>query len=385
MIGSRRAAALLLFAGALLAGCERARPVAAVSEPSVDGSRVRIPRDSPQLGAVGAEAPREARPAALRLNGRLAWDENATVRVYSPFAGRVTRIEVEPGQRVEAGAVLARLASSDYGEAEADARKSASDLRLAERTLVRVRDLFEHGAAARKDLDAAEADQARARSESQRAAARLAAYGAEGTSIDGSFPLRTPIAGVVVERNLGPGQEVRPDQILAGTPQLAAPLFTVTDPTRLWVMLDVSEHDAPHLRAGTPLVVHVHLDPSQAVAGRVEMVSEFLDPTTRTLRVRGALPNADRKLRAEMLVRVDIEPDDQAPVPEVPVAAVFLQGEKHFVYVEEEPGSFERREVAIGPERDGWLPVLSGLEPGRRVVTRGAILLEKIFQDRTAS
>ena len=384
MIGLRHAAALLCVA-ALSAGCHRATPVAEVPEPKVEGARVRIAPESPQLGALGTESPHEARPTALRLNGRLAWDENATVRVYSAFAGRVTEVEVQPGQRVERGAVLARIASSDYGEAEADARKASSELRLAERTLARVRDLFEHGAAARKDLEAAEADFARAQSESQRTAARLQAFGDRGGSIDGSYALRAPIEGIVVERNLGPGQEVRPDQILAGTPQLAAPLFTITDPTRLWVMLDVSEHDAPHLRPGASFMVRLHLDPNQPVPGRVESVSEFLDPTTRTLKVRGALPNPDRKLRAEMLVSVDLEPDDEAPVPEVPVAAVFLKGDKHYVYVEEETGSFERREVAVGTEHDGWLPVLSGLDQRHRVVTQGAILLEKIYQDGTAS
>jgi len=380
---SRAAASLLSLL--LIAGCHRGAPSVDTPGPSVAGAQVRIPPQSPQAAALAVAAAHEARPTALRLNGRLAWDENATVRVYSPFAGRVTRIEVQPGQRVEVGAVLARIVSSDYGEAEADARKSASDLRLAERTLTRVRDLFEHGAAARKDLDAAEADQARARSEAQRAAARLAAYGAEGGSIDGSFALRAPIAGVVVERNLGPGQEVRADQILAGTPQLAAPLFTITDPTRLWVLLDVSEHDATHLHVGDALEVRLHLDPSQALPGRIEAVSEFLDPTTRTVKVRGALANDERKLRAEMLVTVELEAIDEAAVPEVPASAVLLQGDKHFVYVEQEPGSFERREVAIGSERDGWLPVLGGLDGQKRVVTRGAILLEKIYQDAAGS
>ena len=377
-------AALLLLSTTSLLGCHGRAPAAAPA-PSVDGARVRIPPESPQLGALAIDASRDARPTSLRLNGRLAWDENATVRVYSAFAGRVTQVEVEPGQRVERGAVLARIASSDYGEAEADARKAASELRLAERTLARVRDLHAHGAAARKDLDAAEADFARARSESQRSSARLAAYGDAGESIDGSYALRAPLEGIVVVRNLSPGQEVRPDQILAGTPQLAAPLFTITDPTQLWVLLDVSEHDAPHLRPGTPFAVRLHLDPAQSVSGRVESVSEFLDPTTRTLKVRGSLANPDRKLRAEMLVSVDLEPDDESPVPEVPVGAVFLKGDKHYLYVEDEPGSFERREVAVGAEHDGWLPVLSGIDPRHRVVTQGAILLEKIYQDNTAS
>src|SRR5215468_2189499 len=235
-----RLSPLLVLAALLAAGC-RNGPAAEPPEPSVAGTRVSFPPKSPQLEALRATPPREAQPPGLVLNGRLAWDESSTVRVYSPFGGRVTQVTVEPGQRVERGDVLARIASAEFGEAEADARKTASDLRLAERTLVRVRDLNEHGAAAKKDLEAAEADQARAHAESERANARLAAYGESSPTVDGSFALRTPIAGVVVERNLSPGQEVRADQFLAGSPQLAAPLFTVTDPTRLWALFDVSE------------------------------------------------------------------------------------------------------------------------------------------------
>jgi cobalt-zinc-cadmium efflux system membrane fusion protein len=278
-----------------------------------------------------------------------------------------------------------RIASPEFGEAEADARKAESELRRAERALARARDLYEHGAGARKDLEAAEDDQVRASSDQQRAAARLAAYGASGQAVDGSFALRAPIGGIVVERSASPGQEVRSDQMLAGTPQLAAPLFTITDPTHLWVMVDVSEHDAPHLHAGDAFRVRLHTDPGQAIPGRVELVSDFLDPVARTLRVRGSLANADRTLRAEMLVAVELDPSDPSAVAEVPTTAVLLEGERHFVYVQQEPGAFERREVSIGRERDGWLPIVSGLDRGHPVVTQGAILLEQIYQGAAGS
>jgi cobalt-zinc-cadmium efflux system membrane fusion protein len=368
-----------------LGACHRGVPEAALSPPRVDGSRVRFEPKSPQLGALRVEAPREERPPAVSVNGRLAWDETSTVRIFSPFSGRVTQLEVEPGAHVERGAVLARIASSDYGQAEAEARKATSDLQLSEHTLTRVRDLYEHGAAARKDLEAAEAEHARANAEAQWTSARLAAYGEAGRSADGSFALRSPVAGVVVERNLSPGQDVRSDQMLAGTAQLAAPLFTITDPTHLWVMLDVSEHDAARLHTGDEFQVHLHLDPGRTLPGRLELVNESLDPVTRTVKARGTLANPDRSLRAEMLVNVEIEATNEPPVPQVPTAAVLLQGDKHVVFLEEAPGSFERREVAVGAERDGWLALSSGLEHGSRVVTQGALLLEKIYQDGLGS
>jgi cobalt-zinc-cadmium efflux system membrane fusion protein len=143
--------------------------------------------------------------------------------------------------------------------------------------------------------------------------------------------LRAPIAGTVVERNLAPGEDVRPDQIMAGSEKLAAPLFTITDPTRLWVFMDVSEHDAEQLAVGDAFAVRLHLDPTRTLQGRIELVSPSLDPVTRTVKVRGSLANGEGSLRAEMLVNVDVATANDRKVAEVPAAAVLLRGDKHFV------------------------------------------------------
>ena len=218
------------------------------------------------------------------------------------------------------------------------------------------------------------------------ALARLTAYGEkEGAAVNGSFALRAPIDGEVVERNLTPGQEVRPDQILAGTPALTAPLFTITDPTRLWVVLDVSEHDAPELRAGEPCVIRAHMQEDGAFPGSIATVSESLDPTTRTVKARATVANTDRRLRAEMLVTVEIAADDSKTVQEVPARAVFLDGEKHYVFVAQGNGRFERKAVEIGAERGGRLQIRDGLVDGATVVTDGALLLEKIYRDGAGS
>jgi cobalt-zinc-cadmium efflux system membrane fusion protein len=351
----------------------------------VEGASVSLPPRSPQLSSLATEPARAAKPSALALNGRLAWDEDATVRVYSAFGGRVTRISAQIGQTVHRGDVLAVVASPDYGQAEADAHRAASELRLAERTRARVRDLFDHGAAARRELDAAEADLERAHAERERALAHLSAYGGLDGAVDGSFALRAPIDGEVVERNLTPGQDVRADQMLAGTPALTAPLFTITDPTRLWVVLDVSEHDAASLHAGQPCVVHPHVSVDGEFPASISSVSEFLDPATRTVKARASLANPERRLRAEMLVTAEVAPPDGGLVQEVPARAVFLEGEQHFVFVADGSGRFERTAVEIGPERDGRLQVETGLGDGAAVVTDGALLLEKIYLDSAGS
>ena len=362
-------------------GCQRSQ----TAEPPPPGARIAdgkiiIPTESPQLAVLGVETALPGQPALLRLNGRLTWDDRVTVRVFTPLGGRVVRSLAEPGQTVHAGDPLALIASADYGQAQADARKAFSDFTLAERTLSRVGQLLEHGAAPQKDFDAAQSDFARTQVELQRAASRFASYGGNTNSVDQLYELRSPIGGVVVEKNLSPGQEVRPDQMLAGTDRQAAPLFTVTDPAQLWIQLDATEHDLPRLRAGQEFTFTSRSLPDQSFTGRIELVSEFIDPVSRTLKIRGSIPNPQRHLKAEMFVTVEVGIGAQQEGADVPAKAVFLKGEKYFVFVEEARGRFSRREVKAGPEHLGRLRILEGLQPGQRVVSDGSLLLEQLFQ-----
>jgi len=173
---------------------------------------------------------------------------------------------------------------------------------------------------------------------------------------------------------------VRPDQMLANTPQFTAPLFTITDPSRLWIQIDATEGDLPQLRPGREFEFSGRAFPAQTFTGRVEVVSEFIDSATRTSEVRGAIDNSSRLLKAEMFVNVNL-PAVETPGTSVPAKAVFLKGEKHYVFVEQEPGQFTRQEVQIGPEHNGRIIVLAGTQPGQRVVTDGCLLLQQSLHD----
>lgn len=360
---------LLAVLLAMLSACnEKAAEVAAPPEPKVDGEIVQIlAKESATFIKVEAASAEAA--GSLRLPGRLVWNEDRTVRVAAPLAGRVLRIHAQAGQRVSAGQPLLTLSSPDFGQADAEWRKAQADADLAMRGEARNRELLDAGAIARKDWEQSAADLARARAELARSEARLKALG--GSRNNQEYTLTSPLSGVVVERNVNPGQELRPDA------PPAAPLFVVTDPTSLWLQADAREADVALLKAGMTVQVEAPPLPGTFPAN-VEQVADFVDPQTRTVHLRARLDNPQRQLKGEMFVTVAI-PIPTGGKPLVPAKAVFLLGEKRYLFVEMEPGKYRRQIVRTGPERDGKVAVLEGIAPGERVVVEGNLLFTRLF------
>src|SRR5260221_3139313 len=200
----------VLVALFLLTSCGAKEAAAPEAHPTVQGQTITFPKGSPAIARLAVEKVEAPLERDLVLPARLTWDEERTVRVFPPFAGRVTRLIAKVGDRVAAGAPLAEMMSPDFGQAQADARKARADLALSTQTLERQKELNAHGVASAKDLQQATADQARARAESDRAMGRLSAYGhALGTG--NQFVLKSPTAGTAVERNLNAGHELRPE------------------------------------------------------------------------------------------------------------------------------------------------------------------------------
>jgi membrane fusion protein, heavy metal efflux system len=385
-----------------LAACQKGpAPMQSAIEIQAHGDNITVPADSPQRASLDIAVAEPVEKSIVHLNGRLVWEDKSTVRVFSSVAGRVDRVLVSLKDSVSAEDTLATMASPDFGQAQADASKAEADVKLTERTLNRTRDLFEHGAAAKKDVEAAEDDSENKKAEFQRAVARLKLYGVSlKDAVDGMFPLKTPIAGRVVEMSINPGQEVRPDQMLANDPNIIKPLFVISDPRRLSVLLDVTELDLAHLRAGQPLQIRARAYPNEVFGGVLEVVGDSLDPQTRTVNVRGYVDNPEGLLKAEMYVSVDVVTSaeesktvraasfgevrvpnsDPAPV-EIPVRAVFSRGDQHFVFVEEPAGHYERKQILLGAEHDGRVCVTNGLTPGQRVVIEGSLQLQAMTED----
>ncbi len=334
--------------------------VSSVREPNI----LRFAPDAPQLTYLNIQPVEMGQvPLLEALQGRVGYNEDMTSRITAPINGRVIKIQAELGDRVNIGQPLLTLDAPDYAQASADAHHAQADLQLKKQAFERSKLLFDGGVLPRKELEAASADLEQSRIEVERTRARLNNLG-PGSS-DG-FVLRSRVSGIVTERQVNPGSEVRPDS--------PNPLFVVSDPGHLWVNLDVPEKDIGKVHPGQSVRVESDAYPGETFDARVALIGKVLDPLSRRVTVRCDVTNKDEKLKPEMFVRAT-PTGGEASLPHVPNGALVTEGVQSFLFVEKARGVLEKRQVTLAYRGHEESYVAAGLKVGERVAVSGALLL----------
>jgi cobalt-zinc-cadmium efflux system membrane fusion protein len=299
------------------------------------------------------------------LLARVSFDERRVAVLGTPVSGRVTAVSVVTGTAVKAGAALVTIHSADVAAARSQGAQAKEARMLAAQRAVRARLLLQQGAGSEAEAQEAETALAAAHTEEQRASSVLSGLGGADSASD--YVLRSPMAGTVVERNVEVGNAVGADQ--------GQPLVTIADLSTVWIIADVYENDLPYVRAGEAARVTIPILGKRRYEGRVAYVGSVVDATTRTARARLELPNPDAALRPGMFAEMVIDAPERASAI-VPTSALLARRDEMFLFVETKKGHFMQRKVQLGAQTGDHVALLNGVEPGERIVTRGAILLD---------
>lgn len=296
--------------------------------------------------------------------GRTAFRPRALSAVTAPFAGRVTSVAAEPGQRVKAGATLFTIESADASGIRTTLDQARIKVRVAEEVFARQNEMMKRGVGLEVEQFDAEMKMRDARAELARAERSAALVGTgHGTAIQ----VRAPVDGVVVSVKAAPGATVQPG---------GDTLVEIGNLGGLWVVADVPEGEAG-LMAKTKSATVVIDALNLKVPGKIVGVAPRSDAETRRTPVYLELEKAPEDLRAGLLVRVKMEIEAADGELWLPVTAVLVkEGSKRVVYVEDR-GRFVARPIEAGEERGGRVRVLDGLQAGDRVVTKGALLVDR--------
>jgi cobalt-zinc-cadmium efflux system membrane fusion protein len=367
-------------------------PASTRATPVEDGLRAaRPPAESctTAFTTVRLDSAQVARRAGLRVepvrvetveetvacNAEVAFAGDRYARLASRAAGTVAEVTADWGDRVEPGDVLAIIDSSELGSARAAYLQGRSLVDLWEKNQAREQALLEKNVATEKDVVEAETRLVESRVALSSARQRLRNLGLSDDDIDAvaatddtssRLPLRAPFGGIVVERDAVPGEVVSTSRTL----------FAIADPRTMWVMLDVSERDVPHLAAGQAVSITVDAMPDRGFDGVLTWISAAVDPATRTIQARVEVENPEGMLRAHMFGRAEIRVRTIEDAVLVPASAVQWDGCCNVVFVRHSDTIYQPYRVTLGSKHDGHFVVEAGLPAGESVVTQGSFLLK---------
>ena len=317
--------------------------------------------DHPELFPTSRVEVREL-PTVLSANATVTPDVNRTIHVTSLGGGRVVDLKVRLGDYVKKGQTLLTISSPDLAAAFADYQKAVADEKITRKALDRTQLLFDRGAMAEKDLQAAQNAEEKAQVDVKTAEQHVRILGGDPAQPGPLLQLRAPVSGTIVEQNVAGFEGVKS---LDNTPNL----FTIADLSQVWVVCDVFENDLGLVHAGDAAEVRFNAFPDQVFKGAVSDISRVLDPNTRSAKVRIVLANSKGLLRPGMFAVATFRSRKLHPVLVLPTTAIMRLHDKDWAFRKETSNRYRRVEVQTsGGSSDGWQEVRNGVKADDEVV-----------------
>jgi membrane fusion protein, heavy metal efflux system len=360
-----------------------ALPSEASQKGAKEGTIIVLDKTQLQKGHVMVEPVRsEEIVSTLTIPGRLTFSEDQTWHIGAIANGRIENISARVGDSVKANQVLGRLHSHEVHEARAGYQQAQTELErarsaqgYAKQRRDRAQRLLELRAGSRQDLETAEADLRnaeaaieKAQSEVEKERAHLNIFGLplEGTDEEDDIPILAPAAGLVLERKASVGSVVNSGD----------ELFVVTDISSVWMIAAANEEDMSKLHPGQLVRVQVRAYPDREFAGRILKLGEELDPATRTLQIRIAVPNPHGLLKPEMYATASVQQAGKRQSLVVPEQAIQEIDGVSVVFVQDSENEFRARTIEPGQHADGGVEIVEGLKRGEAVVVKGGFALK---------
>jgi cobalt-zinc-cadmium efflux system membrane fusion protein len=316
------------------------------------------------------------RPATVKFN------PDKTVKMGPRISAKVEKVQVDLGDNVSKGQALAYLSSVELGKIKADYLGQLSHFQTKQKAYQREKKLYGEKISSEADYLQAKAEFENARADLESSKATLELFGIAAENVGNQdyplsyFVLNSPLSGVVQERNLSPGQTLSPN---------STPIHIVNN-SEMWVMVDAYERDIAYIQTGQAISLTVKSLPGKVFTGKIDWISNALDPDSRTLKIRAVVNNKKGLLKEGMYGTAGIINNEERKNPIIPVDAVQKIETEQVVFIPgDEEGSFKPVEVITGNENNGWVEIAGNIKIGEPVVTAGAFDLMSTVTSKTRS
>ncbi len=318
-------------------------------------------------------------------DGTIAYNDDTTTQVFSPYSGRVTRVVAELGATVKKGDPLMAVAASEFVQAKNSLITARAQVTLTMASEKRQHELYLAKAGSLKDWLQSKADLATAEGNLQAARNQLSILGksehaisvleseARAPDTNPEALVRAPVSGTIIQRQVGLGQFLQ-----SASGGATVPVFTIGNLSTVYLIANVREVDAPLMRVGQPVEVRVLALPDRVFKAKLSWVAPAIDPNTHRLQVRAVIANSDGALKPLMFANFSIiTSDESSSSVGVPQSAVVYEGSEAHVFVANSDGTLAIRPIRIGRANGNMLEVTSGLAAGEKIVTSGSLFIDR--------
>jgi membrane fusion protein, heavy metal efflux system len=324
--------------------------------------------------------------------GKIAVNEDSSTPIFSPYAGRVTKLLVKPSDKVERGQPLFIVEATDTVQGLNDfiaalsaVNKARSTLNLAQIVEKRANDLYAGKAVPLKDWQQSQADLTTAQNDMRssetaleaahnrlrilgRSEEQISAF-QQTRQMSADTPIYSPIGGTVIQRKVGPGQFI--------STGASDPVFVIGDLSTVWLTAFVRETEASGVAVGQEITFSLLALPDSTFKARIDYVSAAIDPSTRRLLVRATIDNKDGLFKPEMFANVTIYAGGDHPSVGVPKQALIYEGDRVRLWVVHDDKSIELRQIETGLTNGDLVEARTNLKAGEKIVTRGSLFIDR--------
>ena len=310
----------------------------------------------------------------LKLSGAISFNENKVVRVFPFSSGQVIRVFASLGDRVKQGQLLAIIRSADIAGNYSDLASAENDLAIAKKQLDNTESLFHNGIASEKEFIEARENYQKAVAMTNKLKSQISINGKGQTKPDGTYEVKSPITGYVVDKKISQGAFIRSDN--------NENLFTIGDIGEVWVWANVYETDISKVKAGYPAFVSTLAYPGKLYEGVIDKLGQVLDPVTKVMKIRVKLPNPEFELKPDMFANILIRNKESKMALTMPSAALVSDNGKYFVILYRNKCDLLLREVQVIKTVQDRTYIAGGVQTGDRVISRNQILLYKALLEK---
>lgn len=306
----------------------------------------------------------------LSFSAKIAPNEETTARIFPLVSGSIRSVPVKLGDHVSKGQVLATMGSPEMATFDKDAISSSAELRNATRSLKLAEDMYKSGLSSARDLEEAKNNLLVKQAEDRRSKSVL---NLNGGSTNGSYTLKSPISGFVIEKNVNNNMALRPDNNQS--------LFTVADLSTVWGVINIYESDISSIQQGDPVKISILSYPDKIFTGKIDKIYNVLDPDSKVMNARVSIANPGFLLKPGMMATVQIAAKSNNDLPSINANDIVFDENKNYVLVLDKVKKIRIQEVVIERKSDDRAYISKGLQAGDRVVASKTVFIYESLKD----